>query len=191
MPSLSHRQWTTRGARILNEIDHAHTTVRGTDRRLAMQQVNHAYAVSLASQFQKFCRDLHSESVNYLISSLSPTPSVRAILQKEFTRDRQLDRGNAQPGSLGADFGRLGMSFWTEVELYEPRSARGRVCLEKLNAWRNAIVHQNFDPAKLGGDRILRLARIRRWRVACNSLARSIDESVRNHLQIVTGTSPW
>jgi hypothetical protein len=63
--------------------------------------------------------------------------------------------------------------------------------LEELNLWRNAIVHHDFDRARLGGTTILRLQRVRRWRGACNRLARSFDEVMRRHLQNLTGSSPW
>jgi hypothetical protein len=53
------------------------------------------------------------------------------------------------------------------------------------------IVHQDFDLAKLGGTTILRLQQVRRWRGACNRLARAFDEVMRRHLQTLTGSSPW
>ena len=63
--------------------------------------------------------------------------------------------------------------------------------LEELNLWRNAIVHQDFDQSKLGGTTILQLQRVRRWRGACNRLARAFDEVMRRHLQTLTGSTPW
>src|SRR3954454_17039221 len=103
MPSISYQEWITTRIDALDEIEHAHVAVGGTarGRRYATQQINRAYAMLLASQFQGFCRDLHSESVDHLISSIAPPPVFRPLLQAEFTRGRQLDRGNAQPGSLG------------------------------------------------------------------------------------------
>jgi hypothetical protein len=46
--------------RALNEMDAARLAVRGSGRgrRIAMQQMNHAYVVLLLSQFQRFCREL-------------------------------------------------------------------------------------------------------------------------------------
>lgn len=193
MPSLSYQEWITNRTTALNEIENAHAAVGGTarGRRYATQQINQAYAVLLASQFQGFCRDLHSESVDYLLSAISPSPALSPVLQAEMTRGRQLDRGNAQPASVGADFGRLGIGFWSAVDRHDPRNATRRVHLGLLNAWRNAIAHQDFDPTQLGGTTTLRLDRVRRWRGSCQRLALSFDAVMRNHLHALTGTSPW
>jgi hypothetical protein len=64
--------------------------------------------------------------------------------------------------------------------------------LEELNGWRNAIAHQSFVPAMLKGSRvILPLSRVRRWRKACDGLARSFDRIMYAHLQAMTGVVPW
>jgi hypothetical protein len=63
--------------------------------------------------------------------------------------------------------------------------------LERLNHWRNAIVHQDLDPAKLGGSTTLRLAHVRQWRRACHRPARSFDAVLRHHLLTQTGVAPW
>jgi len=107
----------------------------------------------LASQFQGFCRDLHSESAAYLIDALQPL-SMRPIVRGELTRDRKLDKGNANPGNLGNDFNRLGLEFWDEVKRLNTRNSARNRALEMLNEWRNAIAHQSFDPAKLGSSKL-------------------------------------
>src|SRR5262245_6790514 len=191
MPSISYQRWTTTRAKALDEIVRAHAAVGGTGRgrRYATQQVNHAYAVLLASQFQGFCRDLHSECIDFLVAPM--TPALRPLVQREFAWGRQLDRGNAQPSSLGADFGRLGILLWPAVVSHDPGNAARKVRLEMLNNWRNAIAHQDFDPTKLGGATTLRLSQVRRWRVACHKLARTFDEVMRRHIQDLTGSWPW
>src|SRR5437016_13743938 len=101
MPSTSFRQWRTVRASGLDEIARAHTAVGGTapGRRYTTQQINRAYAMLLASQFQGFCRDLHSECVDHILGVLAPPAALRNLVRAEFTRNRQADRGNAQPGS--------------------------------------------------------------------------------------------
>src|SRR5205823_5921323 len=105
MPSISYRRWRKTRGRALDEIAQAHAAVGGTarGRRYAMQQINHAYVVLLAAHFQGFCRDLHSECVDHILDVCAPPGPLRPLLRAEMTRGRQLDRGNAQPSSLGAD----------------------------------------------------------------------------------------
>jgi hypothetical protein len=114
-------------------------------------------------------------------------PIVRAGL----TQLRQLDRGNAQAASIGSDFGRLGIDFWAEIEAFDVRNHERKKALGELNEWRNAIVHQSFDPVKFGNRPTLHLAQVRQWRADCGQLARSFDEVMRTHLQSLTGIPPW
>jgi hypothetical protein len=193
MPSKSLAEWRCNRSDELDEIERAHAAVGGSSRgrRFATQQINRAYAVLLASQFQGFCRDLHSESVDHIMAALAPTTSMRMIIKSELTRGRKLDSGNAQPGNLGEDFKRLGIDLWDEVYNLDASNKGRNVLLEDLNKWRNAIVHQSLDSSKLGGTTALRLNEVRRWRVTCDRLATSFDEALRAHLQGLTGTSPW
>ena len=48
-----------------------HANVGGTERgrRYATQQINRAYAVQLASEFQGFCRDLYSECMDHVVAT--------------------------------------------------------------------------------------------------------------------------
>jgi hypothetical protein len=192
MPSNSLRLWFSVRAVALNEIEGAHRLVRGSGpgRRYATQQINQAYAVMLASQFQGFCRDLHSESADALIDAVSP-PSFQAALSEEFRLHRALDRGNASPSNLGADYNRLGLNFWDRVSAHDARNSSRKVALEQLNAWRNAIVHQDFDPAKLGGPVTLQVRQVRDWRRTCDGLAMSFDAVMRTYVHEVVGRFPW
>ena len=134
MPSKALRRWFKSQAVALDQMENAHASVggKGRGRRYTTDQINQAYAVLLVSQFQGFCRDLHSESAEYLVDILEP-PSLRPIVRAEFTRERKLDRGNANPGNLGADFGRLGIEFWDEVKKLSPRNSARNRSLEMLN----------------------------------------------------------
>ena len=109
MPSKSYREWLSTRAKALDEIEAAHASVGGSGpgRRYATQQLNQAYAVLVASQFQGFCRNLHTECVALLVAHINPPMPVRHLVQARFTKGRQLDSKNAQPGSLGPISG-----FW-------------------------------------------------------------------------------
>jgi hypothetical protein len=187
MPSKSHDRWATTRRDQSDEIERAHAASGGTrpGRRYATQQLNQAYVVMLASQFQGFCRDLHSESVDFLVPHAQPV-ELQPIIRDLLTQNLQLNRSNAQPGSIGADFGRFGIEFWPEVELEDPRNGSRKALLDELNGWRNAIAHQDF-----GSRNSLKLKQVRRWRGACGCLAVSFDTAMRRQLHHLTGAWPW
>jgi hypothetical protein len=192
MPSTSYHEWEATRSSSLDELARAHVAVGGTKRgrRYATQQINRSYAVLLASQFQGFCRDLHTECAASLVKSISPT-SLQPIVRVALTQPRQLDRGNAQAASIGSDFGKLGIDFWAEIEALDARNHDRKKALGELNKWRDAIVHQSFEPAEFGNRPMLGLAEGRRWRADCGQLARSFDEVMRTYLQSLTGIPPW
>jgi hypothetical protein len=191
MPSIAWQEWDTTRSRALNDIEAAHHRVGGTGRgrRFATEQINHVYAVLLASQFQGFCRDLHSECVACLVRAVAPA-LVQSVLRAEFLFNRSLDRGNANPSTIGSDFNRLGVEFWRQVYADRPHNERRKGLLEQLNQWRNAIAHHDFDPATLGGTTRLHLHQLRAWRRACNRLARSFDDVMQAYLTGITGFPP-
>ena len=191
MPSNSLHDWETSRREALDELEVAHRSVGGSDRgrRYATQQINHAYAVLLSSQFQGFCRDLHNESADSFVRTFS-AGQIRSAIRNLLTQNRKLDRGNPNPGNIGSDYNRFGLLFWDEVKNLDMRN-KGRLDrLEELNTWRNAIAHQNFGPGTVPGS-LLRLQRVRDLRKACEHLAVAFDEVMRNYLLVVTGTSPW
>lgn len=191
MPSVSLAKWSNERLEALNELQVAHDSVggKGRGRRYATEQINHAYAVLVSSQFQGFCRDLHSECADYFVQSV-PGGLLRTAVRNALVENRKLDKGNPNPGNIGADFNRFGLPFWDEVKNRDVRNQGRLNRLEELNAWRNAIAHQDFDPAALGAT-ILRIQRVREWRSACTQLAHWFDEVMRSHLLAVNGNSPW
>jgi hypothetical protein len=192
MPSASLSQWKSARAKQLDEIESAHASVGGRlpGRRFATQQINHAYAMLLSSQFQGFCRDLHSECVDCLVRVMTPVSFRRAVLE-EFFLVRKLDTGNPNPGNIGADFSRLDLDFRGLVYADHGRNNARREHLDSLNQWRNAIAHQDFDPARLGGTTTLHLSTVRAWRTACDGLATSFDRVMSAYITRITGSNPW
>jgi hypothetical protein len=153
------------------------------------QQINRAYALILASHFQGFCRDLHSEAVEHLIAPIS-LATLRDLARNALVVGRKLDRGNANRSNIGADFSRLGLKL-SQIETMEWRNETRLEKLDTLGHWRNAIAHQDFSSAELGGATTLRLRIVKSWRIACEQLARSFDAAVRDRITAVVGTPPW
>lgn len=195
MPSVALTRWRTEGVEALDQLVAAHRAVRGVHRgrRHATRELNHAYAVLLASQFQHFCRNLHSEAVESLANGVAPA-SLGGILRKNLLNSRQLDNKNAQPGSLGSDFNRLGFDFTADIGGRDPKNVMRLKRLNELNNWRNAIAHQDFAGTKtksLAPSPPLHLEHVRRWRKACDALARSMDAVVGDQVLAVVGVRPW
>src|SRR5438874_12908119 len=105
LASVALQLWQTVRAAALDEIEAAHRLVGGSGpgRRYATQQINHAYAVLLSSQFQGFCRDLHTECVDAIAAAFT-RPGLSQAVRDEFLLARKLDRGNPNPANIGADF---------------------------------------------------------------------------------------
>jgi len=192
MTSRSLDRWRTIRRRELDEIEAAHARVGGPvrGRRYTTQQINRAYTVLLSSQFQGFCRDLHSEVADHLANAITHS-ALRDLLRVRLTEGRKLDSANPNPGNLGSDFGRFGLAFWDVVKKADKRNDARRRRLEELNVWRNAIAHHDFDPARLGGATELRVAKVRGWRSARDALVRSFDQGLGRCVKDVVGAPPW
>lgn len=98
-------------ARALDEIEAAHASVGGTGpgRRYATQQSNQAYAMLLASQFQGFCRDLHTESVDQVMALPEYNPSPYYCARTPLALSLQwtgtiVRRGDADPPTISDRF---------------------------------------------------------------------------------------
>jgi hypothetical protein len=113
------------------------------------------------------------------------------MLYNGLVQGRRLDRGNPNPGHIGADFGQLvnpGARFWDLVDAANRRSARRRRRLAELCEWRNAIAHYDFSAV---GGGFLRKSTIQGWRRSCRGLARTFDRVMDSELRILLGSAPW
>lgn len=199
MPSRALHRWQHQAQDALDEIEQAHQAVGGVGpgRRYATQQINQAYVVMVSSQFQRFCRDLHSEAADHLTHDPNPNPNPNprySLLRSRLTEGRKLDSQNPNPGNLGSDFGRFEFAagFWGEVRNADPSGMKQlQDELELLNVWRNAIAHQDFTAPQLEGRTTVRLGDARRWRSTCQALALRFDQVVSQRLQAILGVAPW
>ena len=191
MPSISLQRWRSMRATSLDRVEVAYTAISGTGakRRHATQQLNHAYVVLLAAEFQGFCRDLYREAVDAISPSIPP--ALRPMVNAEFDLHRTLQRGNATPSNLGTDFGRFDFDLWPAVDALDGQEPALRRQLEQMNLWRNAVAHSDFNPVKLGGRITVTAKTVRRWRRLCNRVARLIDRVLGDKLQSLLGNRPW
>jgi hypothetical protein len=191
-PSLA--RWRTVGQAEIDELLAAHQAISGLDRgrRAAARQINYALVVQLASQFQRYCRDLHGLCADAVLAAAQE--SYRPMLRLALTSARKLDRQNANSGNLGHDFGLFGFRFWAAVDALGPRYPARRRRLDQVNAWRNAIAHQDLD--RLADDPLTAgtrpdLPTFRIWRRSLDQLAGGIDRAMSTEVGDITGDLPW
>lgn len=186
--------WRTTRSEALDKLEATHREIRvnHTGRPYNAEHMNHAFALALAAQFQGFCRDLHSECSDHLMQSLrhlNVRQDVVDVLSERMVAGRKLDNKNANPSSIGSDFGFFGFKFIQEVKDHNQRNEGRLKKLEQLNTWRNAIAHADFADERVAG--YLTIAKVRQWRNACNHLASQFDSVMRIKLNSLTGNEPW
>lgn len=136
--------WQTTRAKHLDELRSAHRLVGGpgAGRRWETRAIDEALIVRLAAEFQGFARDLHDLSCDFFAASITPSnTAVQQVVRTQLRQGRSLDRGNAHPSSIGADFGRFGFEVWMKLADRDDASSMHRCPLEALNTMRNAFAH--------------------------------------------------
>lgn len=192
MPSVALTNWRTEGRAALDEIVAAHQAVGGIGRgrRYATREINYAYAVLLCSQFQRFCRDLHTEATEHIVAGVTPG-ALQAVLRTRLLEGRKLDQGNPNPSNLGSDFGRFGFDFWAAVRGWHSWNGRRQTLLENLTVWRNAIAHRDFVRPPLTPSPPLQLRHVHRWHSACDALTSNFDAIIGAQVVSLVGATPW
>lgn len=113
MASQALTSWRNESRARLDEFENAHVAVSGVrrnrGRRYLTEQLNHGYLAAVAAHFQKFCRDLHTEATNHLMSTIG-NQDVRQAFLSLMTQGRKLDSGNASSPNIISDFKRLGLA---------------------------------------------------------------------------------
>jgi hypothetical protein len=197
MPSVSLNTWTTVRAQRIKRLRAAHEAFGGTGpgRRWVTDELNHALILRLASEFQGFARDLHDECGLFIARCLAPgNQQLQDSLRIPYTLHRKMNQGNADPGTLGNDFGFFGMVLWADLQARYPTHAGAwNQKLLALNMARNGIAHD--DGTKIARVQAngwpLTLRSVDRWKSSLDGLARGIDRAVGGHLKLMYGTTPW
>jgi hypothetical protein len=191
MASPALAAWRTTRRTRLDRLVAAHAAVRAGG--LSAVHLNRLLVLALAAEFQGFARDLHDDAANAFAASVAGQDAKVAFVVYSAVVDvRQLDRGNAHPGALGADFGRLGLALWPALEAVDQRARRWNHDLTALNDARNAIAHA--DDVSLARLRRagypLTLAALRRTRNMLDALAARMDAVTSAHLCVLLSIPP-
>lgn len=193
--SRAYMAWCSGRAGELDRMEGVHSQITGSGagRRWDAEHLNGAIIARVVAEFQGFCRDLHDEAVDHVVScSGINDPGLLALTRAAFIRGRDLGTGNPTWNSLKNDFQRLEMSLQVDLDARFKRSPDWRKRLGEAIYARNAVVHA--DEIKLlkcrkRGD--LTLRRARTWRSSLGALASGMDRVAGAHLTELTGVSPW
>lgn len=196
MASASLARWQSARAQRLDNLVAAHHAVAGgtRGRKWLTAEVNHALIVRLASEFQGFCRDLHDEAIEAVLDAkLTTDHSMNSIVRALLENNRRLDSGNANWGNIGSDYARLGISMATELRTARPaKYSTWMQTLDRLNAARNAIAHDNRDElAACEALQPLTFRTFSQWRSRLTLIVVAVDAVTGRYLTDLNGTSPW
>jgi hypothetical protein len=197
MPSAALLTWTSTRADRIERLRAVHQAFGGSGRgrRWVTDELNHALILRLAGEFQGFSRELHDEAGLFVARSIAPgNQQLQNSLRIPYTANRKLNQGNADPGTLGADFGLFGLQLWSALYArYPTRGPEWNKKLKALNTARNGIVHD--DAAQIAKVQAegwsLTLQSVTRWKSALDGLTQGMDRIVHGHLRLMYGVPPW
>ncbi len=193
MPSAAFEHWSTVGMARLDELErvHADATGAGRGRRWGTEQLNRSLFVVLVAQFQRYCRDLHNESIAVHVAHANPRQA--GMLRTLLERGRRLDVQTPRVSTLGSDFGRLGLLLVDSLKADGPAAERALHRLDVLVDFRNAVGHGNeTEVSTLVAAGQIRATKqsYRGYRRTLQELASSMDRVVADDLASVLEVSP-
>ncbi|MGH2879999.1 MAG: hypothetical protein ACRDK4_10395 [Solirubrobacteraceae bacterium] len=197
MSSTALKSWREERREHLDDLLDAHKLVGGPapGRRWRTTAINDALILRLAAEFQGFARDLHDQTSDIFASWLAPSsPTAQRVVRNRLVEGRELERGNAHPGSIGRDFGRFGFEVWRELHNRDERTTNHNESLALLNDARNGLAHS--DEAKLAALRDKGhppvLSTFRKWRRDLDILAANLDAEMSDQLaRLFDRRRPW
>jgi hypothetical protein len=139
MPSVALQYWQNERLPRLGEVEAqlmASRSLAPPNPHLSEENVR-GYIVLLSAHFQGFCRDLHSESSQIVVSPVRP--NLQALIQAQFSTNCALDSGNPNLQNISKDFERFG--FMMEPAATDPGNPARLHDLSELNRWRNIAAH--------------------------------------------------
>lgn len=173
---------------------HPDSTGSGTDPAVA-EEWTHALILRLASEFQGFCRDLHTDASKAVARALAASDEeIRLLILVGLTTDRSLNRSSADPQTLAKDFARFRITLWVALEERHPRSVPlWHEGLRYLHLARNGVVHD--DLGKLASVQAegweLKLGTVVRWRNLLDEIVTAMDDVVSTAIADLFGNIRW
>lgn len=195
MTSLAKGEWDTTARSRLEELENVHVAAHGTNRgrRWGTEQLNRSMFLTLAAQFQTYCRDLHDEAVE--VHVVNANPHQGAVLRKLLTQGRKLDVGNPRTDALENDFSRLGFKLLPALRAQGSRTAARLDRLDVLIDFRNLVSHGQEASIRAflaSHDIAATLGAFRRYRRSLNALVGTMDRAVSAELSAgLQITAPW
>ena len=185
MPSASLLLWASDRIAGLNEVDTqcvathalAHPNPQLVDENLR------GFILLLSAHFQGYARDLYTECASIIAFRIRA--SLRVIVQRQWTANRALDRGNPNIDVIKKDFNRFG--FALDMAAHDRANHARLAHLSELNDWRNIAAHHGTVPS----EGLPSLATVQGWRNSCNGLATSLDDIMYNQLRKTLRRAPW
>jgi hypothetical protein len=142
------------------------------------------YVLLLSAHFQGFCRNLHTECAQIVVSRVRPR--LQALILYQFAAHRRLDHGNPNLQNIREDIERFGSTL--DLAAADPSNPARLNDLAELNRWRNVAAHHGTIPP---GIAPLTLPSLGRWRNSCDGLATSLDSFMYNELRRILRRAPW
>ena len=185
MPSASLQHWQNERLPRLNQVEIQFTAsqvLAPPNPRLSEENLR-GYIVLLSAHFQGFCRDLYAESA--LTIAMRVRPSLRFLIQAQFTSNCALDHGNPNLQNLRKDFERF--RFVLDPAAVDPGNPARLQNLSDLNKWRNIAAHHS--PVPITG--LPSYTDLHEWTNSCNGLAVSLDGIMYDELRRILRRAPW
>ncbi|MBX9623769.1 MAG: hypothetical protein K2X82_08135 [Gemmataceae bacterium] len=183
MPSASLTHWQAdRLPRLRSADSHAAAVAASPPDPFLADELLRGLVVLTSAHFQGYCRDLYTEAAAVVASKTRP--SLRAVVQRQFTSSIALNYGNPNLANIRADFDRFGFALDLAAD---PANAVRLQHLAELNRWRNIYAHAGQLPTTPPPTP----ATARGWIGSCDGLAVSLDRLVYNELRKLLRRKPW
>lgn len=162
--------------------------------------VAHAYVLRVVAEFQAFSRDLHDLAAEKLAVLSGVAAQHQSMLTVAATKDRFVDRGNADLRSLRKDFSRLGIGglkaklaghdgYWAKTATRRGDALYYADLIELRNCLAHGNQRQLDDLRARGVSDTVTWARSRL--PGLDRFARALDRTVWDHLHTTFATDPW